>query len=53
MRLAVLGDIHGNLAALGAVLKHARHLGVDGFVVVGDIVVGAPTRTGVGSVSKR
>ncbi len=41
MRLAVLGDIHGNLAALEAVLEHAYRLNPDGFVVVGDIVVGA------------
>ena len=41
-RLAVLGDIHGNLAALEAVLEHAERLHVDGFLVVGDIVVGAP-----------
>lgn len=40
MRLAVLSDIHGNLQALEAVLAHAETLGVDGFVVVGDIVVG-------------
>lgn len=42
MRLAVLGDVHGNLAALGAVLEHAERLRPDGFVVVGDVVVGAP-----------
>lgn len=42
MRLAVLGDVHGNLAALEAVLEHAEHLQVDGFVVIGDIVIGAP-----------
>ncbi len=41
-RLTVLGDIHGNLAALEAVLEHAERLHVDSFVVVGDIVVGAP-----------
>jgi len=46
MRLAVLGDIHGNLAALGAVLEHAERLRPDGFVVVGDIVVGAPDSLG-------
>lgn len=40
MRLAVLSDIHGNLQALEAVLAHAATLGADGFVVVGDIVVG-------------
>lgn len=42
MRLADLRDIHGNLAALEAVLEHAKRLRPDGFVVVGDVVVGAP-----------
>ena len=42
MRLAVLSDIHGNLAALEAVLEHTGQLHVDGFVVIGDVVVGAP-----------
>ncbi len=41
-RLAVLGDVHGNLAALEAVLEHAEQLHIDGFVVIGDVVVGAP-----------
>jgi predicted phosphodiesterase len=40
VRLAVLSDIHGNLEALTAVLEHAAKRSVDGFVVVGDIVVG-------------
>lgn len=42
MRLAVLSDIHGNLAALEAVLGHAERLGVDRYVVIGDVVIGAP-----------
>ncbi len=42
MRLAVLGDIHGNLPALEAVINHAERSHVDGFVVIGDIVIGAP-----------
>lgn len=42
MRFAVLGDVHGNIEALEAVLTHAERLQVDSFVVVGDIVVGAP-----------
>ena len=42
MRLAVLSDIHGNLPALEAVIDHAERLSVDGFVVIGDIVIGAP-----------
>lgn len=46
MRLAILGDIHGNLEALAAVLEHAERLQVDGYVVVGDIVVGAADSLG-------
>ena len=42
MRLAVLSDIHGNLAALEAVLEHAEREQVDGYVVIGDVVIGAP-----------
>lgn len=38
MRLLVLGDIHGNLEALTAVLKDARRLGFDRAVSVGDAV---------------
>lgn len=41
MRLAVLSDIHGNLAALGAVLNDAARLSPDAYIVLGDIVVGA------------
>ncbi len=37
MRLAVLADTHGNLPALEAVLADARHQGVDGYLVAGDI----------------
>ena len=42
MRLAVLSDIHGNLAALEAVLGHAEQEQVDGYVIIGDVVIGAP-----------
>jgi predicted phosphodiesterase len=42
MRLAVLADIHGNLPALEAVLADARAQGVDGYVVAGDLLLGAP-----------
>lgn len=42
MRLAVLGDIHGNLPALEAVIDHAERSRIDGFVVIGDVVIGAP-----------
>lgn len=38
MRLAVLADIHGNLAALEAVLEDLQTQGVDEIVVAGDTV---------------
>jgi predicted phosphodiesterase len=38
MRYAVLADIHGNLHALEAVLDPLRHLGVDAYLVAGDLV---------------
>lgn len=41
VRIAVLGDVHGNLEALGAALAHAETLKPDLYVVIGDIVVGA------------
>jgi predicted phosphodiesterase len=38
MRLAILSDIHGNLAALDAVLTDiVRHGGADGYIVLGDL----------------
>jgi predicted phosphodiesterase len=40
MRVAVFSDVHGNLAALDAVLADAA--GVDGFWVVGDLVAHGP-----------
>ncbi|ATC65949.1 metallophosphoesterase [Nibricoccus aquaticus] len=42
MRIAILADIHGNLAALEAALERMALLEVDQLVVAGDIVVGAP-----------
>jgi diadenosine tetraphosphatase ApaH/serine/threonine PP2A family protein phosphatase len=42
MRLAIIADIHGNLAALEAVLARIEMLRVDQLIVAGDIVVGAP-----------
>lgn len=42
MRLAILADIHGNLPALEAVLADARAQGVDGYVIAGDLLLGAP-----------
>ncbi len=41
-RLAVLADVHGNLPALEAVLADARQFDLDGIVVAGDLVHGAP-----------
>lgn len=42
MRIAVLGDIHGNLEALESVLAEIERLAPDRVVVIGDIVDGAP-----------
>lgn len=41
MRIAVLADIHGNLAAFEAALAHVRTLGVDQLVIAGDLINGA------------
>lgn len=38
MRVAVISDIHGNLAALDAVLERARQLGADRVICLGDVV---------------
>lgn len=38
--LAVLADVHGNLAALEAVLKELEHRGVERIVVAGDLLFG-------------
>jgi predicted phosphodiesterase len=46
MRIAIIADIHGNLAALEAVLERVGQLKVDHLVVAGDIVVGAPDSLG-------
>lgn len=40
MKLAVISDIHGNLAALDAVLEDISHEGVDAVFNLGDIVSG-------------
>ena len=42
MRIAVLADIHGNLAALEAVLEELGRLRPDRLLVLGDVVDGAP-----------
>ncbi|WP_310629949.1 metallophosphoesterase family protein [Paraburkholderia sp.] len=41
MKIAALSDIHGNIAALDAVLAEIRSLGADVIVNLGDIVSGA------------
>jgi predicted phosphodiesterase len=38
LKYAILGDIHGNLEALEAVLKDASEMGVNAYICVGDIV---------------
>jgi diadenosine tetraphosphatase ApaH/serine/threonine PP2A family protein phosphatase len=38
MKYAVFGDIHGNLEALGVVLKKCEELGVEKYLCIGDIV---------------
>lgn len=42
MKIAVMGDIHGNLTALEACLAYAKHLRAEGFVFLGDLVVDCP-----------
>jgi len=42
MRIAVLGDIHGNLPALQAVLGELATLKPDRTIVIGDVIDGAP-----------
>jgi hypothetical protein len=42
MRVAILADIHGNLAAFEAALGHVAEQRVDQLIIAGDIVVGSP-----------
>lgn len=42
MRIAVLGDIHGNLCALEAVLEDSRAKGAERYLVLGDLVMKGP-----------
>lgn len=42
MRIAVIGDIHGNLTALEAVLADCRARGAEGFLILGDLVMKGP-----------
>ncbi len=46
MRYAVLGDVHGNLLALEAVIKAAQERSVDAFLFVGDAVGYGPDPVG-------
>ncbi|MDL2205895.1 metallophosphatase family protein [Eubacteriales bacterium OttesenSCG-928-N13] len=40
MKIAVFSDIHSNLTAVQACLAYARHLGVEGYIFLGDLVTG-------------
>ena len=40
MRLAVLSDIHGNIPALDQALEEIDRIGVDEFIVAGDMAAG-------------
>jgi predicted phosphodiesterase len=42
IRIAVLADVHGNLPAFEAALKHVSQQKVDQIILAGDIVNGAP-----------
>lgn len=42
MRIALLADIHGNLAAFEAVLAHICQQAPDLIIIAGDVVIGAP-----------
>jgi len=42
MRIAVLADIHGNLPAFEAALKHVSQQKVDQIILAGDLIVGSP-----------
>ena len=42
MALAVLYDVHGNLAALEAVLRDAESMGCDSFLLGGDYALFGP-----------
>ena len=41
-RIAILADIHGNLPAFEAALKHVSQQKVDQMILAGDIVIGSP-----------
>src|SRR4051812_43167574 len=46
MRTAVLFDVHGNLAALQAVLAETEAAGVDGYAIGGDLALFGPEPAG-------
>ena len=42
LRLAIFADIHGNLPAFEAALKHVAYQSVDQIIIAGDIIIGSP-----------
>jgi len=46
VRIALLGDVHGNTVALDAVLVDVRARGVDAVVCLGDLAAGGPDPAG-------
>jgi predicted phosphodiesterase len=42
LRFAILADIHGNLPAFEAALKHVADKNVDQIIIAGDIIIGSP-----------
>ncbi len=42
MKYAIISDVHGNLPALSAVLKDAKTVGVDGYLLLGDYYMCSP-----------
>lgn len=42
MKIALLADVHGNLPALDALIRHALEIGVDEYWNLGDMVAGGP-----------
>ncbi len=52
MRIAVMADIHGNLPAFEAALKHSRNLSLDLLVLAGDVINGAPDSRGCWDLAK-
>lgn len=52
MRIAVLADIHGNLVAFEAALKHIAQQGADQLILLGDIINGMPDSVGCWQLAK-